>query len=106
MTSARVVPFNPSSAAVPTIVHSALAPATLLSTPCANAGPTSGQPSPRKRRSIEASWMPLSELAAGDGVAGVDDAGVHVGPTIDRVVAGDVVLRLQEVVSALADERV
>src|SRR4051812_18036134 len=40
MTSSRVVPLSESSAAVPTIVQSFRAPATLLSTPCANAGPT------------------------------------------------------------------
>src|SRR6185436_18082912 len=40
MTSSRVVPVRSSSAAVPVIVHSFLAPAALLSAPCTNAGPT------------------------------------------------------------------
>src|SRR3954468_7894099 len=97
MTSSLVVPVSVSSAAVPVIVHSVRAPATVESRPCANAGPTIRPTVAMLTKMARVLTLPPLELAAVDLVAGVDLAGVGVVAAVDEVVAGDVVLRLQEV---------
>src|SRR3954463_7866224 len=101
ITSSLVVPFRSSSAAVPVIVHSCRAPATLERRPCANAGPTMrpmvAMLTKTPRALTVSSSGFLLQLAADRLVARIDAARISVGAPVRVIISGDSVPRLQEV---------